>query len=67
MTGMSYIDGVPHVWGRRATEDKDFDGSVHEMMGSSSWVCPHCGAHLRKSSETNLEICLNACHLTAPQ
>lgn len=60
MTGMSVVDGVPHVWGKPATKDSD------EPLLScfSQYRCPHCQAHLSAGPPV---ICLNACHLTAPQ
>lgn len=59
MSGMQYIDGVPHVWGRPAT--KDDEPPLLDCF--SQWRCPHCNAHM---SAEPYPICLNACHFTAP-
>lgn len=59
MSGMSYRNGVPHVWG----EPCIWDERPPLLDCLSQWVCPHCNAHLSSAPE----ICLNACHLTAPQ
>jgi len=58
MSGMSIINGVPHVWDVPCTEDE----KEPLLDCFSKWRCPHCNANLSKEM-----ICLNACHLTAPQ
>lgn len=60
MSGMRYVDGVPHVWGRPAKYDPD--KPILDCFGH--WRCPYCNAHMTAGEEP---ICLNACHLTAPQ
>jgi hypothetical protein len=60
----------PILWSKPATWDEDdplIDTFTH-------WRCPHCGANLVKPElvipmhgNRNEYICLNACHLTAPQ
>ena len=60
MSGMTYIDGHPYVWGRPATRDE----KEPLLDCFSRWLCPHCGANLTSGAAP---ICLNACHLTAPQ
>ena len=60
MHGMSYENGIPHVWGEPCT----LDPKPVLLDCFSQYQCPHCGAHL---SGKPPEICLNACHLTAPQ
>lgn len=58
MSGMSVVDGVPHVWGVPCVEDT----KPPILDCFSKWRCPHCRANL-----SDKLICLNACHLTAPQ
>ena len=60
MSGMSYIDGTPYVWGKPAI--KDDEPPLLDCF--SQWKCPHCHAPLSGGAKP---ICLNACHLTAPQ
>lgn len=60
MQGMTYHNDHPHVWGQPAVWDDEMP--VLDCM--SQWRCPHCRARLTKDKP---EICLNACHLTAPQ
>jgi hypothetical protein len=43
--------------------DPEFEGSIHQEIGQSKYLCPRCQCHLRES-HGNL-ICLNACHLSA--
>lgn len=60
MNGLQYIDGQPYVWGRPAM--KDDEPPLLDCF--SQWRCPHCNAHMSSGEKP---ICLNACHLTAPQ
>ena len=60
MSGMTYVDGVPYVWGRPAKFDQD--EPLLDCFGH--WRCPHCNARMTADESP---ICLNACHLTAPQ
>lgn len=60
----------PVIWGKPATWEED-DPILPTF---THWLCPHCGANLVKADRAipmhgnkNEYICLNACHLTAPQ
>lgn len=56
--GHQSINGVPYVNGKRAIPDPD---PVFDVF--SPWRCPECGAHLVKSGDSQLHLCLNLCGL----
>lgn len=60
MHGMTYQNGTPHVWGKPCTKDE----APPLLDCFSQWRCPHCEGNLSGGAQP---ICLNACHLTAPQ
>lgn len=60
ISGLQVIENVPWIWGIPCKKDANHKGSIHDKIGLSEWICPHCNAHL-----SHKLICLNACHLTA--
>jgi hypothetical protein len=63
VTGMTYIEGTPFVWGIPCTKRPLSD--FLKSCGFVEWVCPHCTGHM--TGTPGEEICLNACHFTSPQ
>jgi len=59
MSSIRLIDGVPHLHNIPA-----LDAGEDPLDLFSKWRCPFCKCRLSKNPP---HICLNACHLTAPE
>lgn len=59
-TGVLVVGDRPYIHGVPAALDPE-PPLLPEVL--SPWRCPHCNAHLAVDGH----ICLNGCHLTAPQ